>query len=321
MSRQAITAIALAIGCSCLTPGGVVSPRQTWGVLAPVDVLVFAPHPDDEDLGTGGALQLAVAEGERVRIVFVTNGDGYPRSAAAMANKAMSALGRADYIELAATRQREAIAAAAVLGIGSSSLVFLGYPDGVLAQVYSIGNEAPVRSPSTGRSTTYGPVVTDYHSRAFGRPAPYTRAGALADIEEVLRQSASPRIYVSDRADQHPDHRATFNLVRDAAAAIGSSVRLITYDVHGGAYWPWPAGPTPLQPLESHLAAGVSYPIDMQWPPPIRVPLTQQESALKLRAIMAHHSQWSIDRAYLESFIKSDEVFWTVTHPDRITAP
>ena len=321
MCRQAITAIALALGCSCVIQSGVVSLRQTSGVLAPVDVLVFAPHPDDEDIGTGGALQLALAEGERVRIVFVTNGDGYPRAASVLTGKPITSLSSADYIELAATRQYEAIAAAALLGVGLSSLVFLGYPDGVLEQVYSIGNEAPVRSPSTGRSTTYGPVVTDYHTRAHGRPAPYTQAAVLGDMEEVLRQSEPARVYVTAQADQHPDHRATFNVVRDAMAGAGSTAQLFTYDVHGGRYWPWPTGPTPFEPLESRVVDGTTYPIGVRWPPHVRVALTWRESTIKLRALMAHRSQWSIDRAYLESFVKSDEVFWTVTHPDRITTP
>jgi LmbE family N-acetylglucosaminyl deacetylase len=316
MSRQSLTATALVILCGCVaSQGGVVSPTYTSGVLAPVDVLVFAPHPDDEVIGTGGVLQQAVARGERVRIVFVTNGDGYPRAASFLTRQPASGLGTSDFIKLATARQREAINAAAVLGIRPSSLVFLGYPDGVLEQVYSIGNDAPVRSPSTGRSTTYGPVVTDYHTRAHGRPAPYTRAGALADIEEVVRESAAERIYVTDHADQHPDHRATFDLVRDAIAGVGYTGWLLTFEVHGGEHWPWPYGPTPLVPLESHVVDGGTYPIGLQWPPPIRVPLTGHESGLKLRALMAHRSQWNVDRAYLESFVKSDEVFWTVTPP------
>ena len=281
--------------------------------LAPVDVLVFAPHPDDEVIGTGGVIQQAVAHGERVRIVFVTNGDGYPRAASVLTKKPISRLVTADYIQLAANRQREDIAAAGVIGVGSSMLVFLGYPDGVLEVVYANGSGTPARSPSTARSATYGPVMTDYHTRAHGRPAPYTRAAALADFEEVLRESEPARIYVTDQADQHADHRATFNLVRDAIPAAGSTAQLLTYDVHGGQYWPWPPGPTPFEPLAAHVVEGITYPIGRHWPPPISVTLTEHESTLKLRAMAAHRSQWNVDRAYLESFVKSDEVFWTDT--------
>ncbi len=298
--------------------------------LAPVEVLVFAPHPDDEVIGTGGVVQQALEQGERVRIVFVTNGDGYPRAASVLTKKPISILGGADYIELATTRQHEAITAAEVLGIGSSSLVFLGYPDSALEAVYSNQTDAPTRSPWTGRSATYGTLATDYHTRVHRRPAPYTRAGALADIEEVVSESAPARIYVTDQADQHPDHRTTFNLVRDAIAGSGATAQLFTYEVHGGQYWPWPPGPTPRESLAMRVVGGANYPIGLQWPPPIRIVLTKHETSLKLRALMAHRSQWNVDRTFLESFVKSEEVFWTVAspwswktdyaHPDRITA-
>ena len=210
MSRQPLVALsglvtAVVVACACAPTQGTIAGGRDMARpgLVPVDVLVFAPHPDDEVIGTGGVIQQAVAHGERVRIVYVTNGDGYPRAASVLTKKPISRLATADYVQLAATRQREAIAAAAVIGVGASMLVFLGYPDGVLERVYANGSGAPTRSPSTARSATYGPVMTDYHTRAHGRPAPYTRAAALADFEEVLRQSEPARIYVTDQADQH----------------------------------------------------------------------------------------------------------------------
>src|SRR5512143_3590489 len=39
-------------------------------------LMVFAPHPDDETLGAGGLIQRVLATGGKVRVVFVTNGDG-----------------------------------------------------------------------------------------------------------------------------------------------------------------------------------------------------------------------------------------------------
>jgi hypothetical protein len=34
------------------------------------------------------------------------------------------------------------------------------------------------------------------------------------------------------------------------------------------------------------------------------------ECQLKLQALTAHASQYAVDRIYLESFVKSEEVFW-----------
>jgi LmbE family N-acetylglucosaminyl deacetylase len=84
------------------------------------DVLVLAPHPDDETLGCGGAILAAREAGARVTIAFLTDGaDSHSRFLPGA--------------ELAAIRREEAVAAAAVLGVEESDLRFLGYRDGRLA--------------------------------------------------------------------------------------------------------------------------------------------------------------------------------------------
>ena len=311
--RVAIAAAVGALLCAC-GPGDAASTATSGTAsirLAPVDLLIFAPHPDDEVIGVGGVLQQALAGGQRVRIVFATNGDGYGLAAAAMFHKAVSALVPADYLHLAAARQREAIAAARVLGLRSSNLVFLGYPDGALASVYSDVGVTPVQSPTTNRTATYGPVEIDYHTRAHGRPAPYNLASAQADFEEILNDSQPRRVYVTDRADQHSDHKATYALAYGAISAVGYRGPLLTFLVHGGQGWPWPQGLVPGSQFESHIAAGIAYPVGVPWPPPVRVHLTAAQTAAKERALAAYFSQWEVDRQYLESFAKSEEVFWT----------
>jgi hypothetical protein len=60
--------------------------RSPWPALDPAglaDVVVIAPHPDDEVLGVGDLLALAAAAGARVRLVAVTDGErSHPRSSA-----------------------------------------------------------------------------------------------------------------------------------------------------------------------------------------------------------------------------------------------
>ena len=281
--------------------------------LDPVDVLIFAPHPDDEVIGTGGVIQQALEIGRRVRIVFATNGDGSKKAAAALLQKAVLSLDEDDFVHLARRRQQEAIAADVKLGLSSSDLVFLGYPDGVLAKVYESTGGEPVRSPTTGRTMTYGLVETDYHTLAHGHPAAYARQAALTDLEEVLRDSSPTQIYVTDPADQHRDHVATYRFVRDAIVALGLQSPLLTFVVHNGPGWPRPIGPTPNSPFESHTIDGTTYPIGVSWPPPIRLPLGEGQSARKLAALDTIFSQIAAqkDRLYLESFVKSEEVFWT----------
>ncbi len=47
-------------------------------VSQPLDVLVVAPHPDDAELGMGGAICKMIQQGRRVGIVDLTNGEPTP---------------------------------------------------------------------------------------------------------------------------------------------------------------------------------------------------------------------------------------------------
>ncbi|HEV2477187.1 MAG TPA: PIG-L family deacetylase [Candidatus Dormibacteraeota bacterium] len=280
--------------------------------LGPVDVLIFAPHPDDEVIGTAGVIQQALESGRRVRVVFATNGDGSSKAASQLFRRAATSLREGDYVRLARRRQQEAIAADGKLGLGNSDLVFLGYPDAALAAVYANRGNEPIRSPTTGRTTTYGPFKTDHHTLARGRPAAYTHEAALADFGDVLRDSRPAQVYVTDPADLHHDHVATYNFVHEAMVAASLDETLMTFLVHSGPGWPRPAGPTPDSPFESFSVDGTVYPIGVTWPPPIRVPLDPGQSARKLAALDTVFSKIASrkDRLYLESFVKSEEVFW-----------
>jgi LmbE family N-acetylglucosaminyl deacetylase len=225
-------------------------------------MLVFAPHPDDEVIGCGGVIQQALAAGRRVRIVFSTNGDGYPLAAARLLGKTVDELGAGDMARLGQARRGEAVAAARTLGLGESSLVFLGHRDAAL-------------EPAEPR--------------------------ALPEFIDVLQASRPSEVYVSAGLDEHADHRATYRLVEAAMREVEPKPRLLTYMVHSGKdTWP-PAGP--------RFERG-SLDVQAPWPPPIRVRLTPEQSATKLRALKAHATQWALDHDYLGRFVKEEEVFW-----------
>lgn len=85
-------------------------------------------HPDDEASQTSGAMARAAAQGDRVVVVFATNGDH---------GEAPADL--ADGETVAAYRRREAEASAAVLGL--DRMVWLGYADSGMSGWEQ--NEAP----------------------------------------------------------------------------------------------------------------------------------------------------------------------------------
>lgn len=78
-----------------------------------MNVLVLAPHPDDEAIGCGGTICLHVQRGDRVTVAFLTSGE-----------LGLKALAREQAWEI---REREAAQAAGVLGL--SAIEFLRQPD------------------------------------------------------------------------------------------------------------------------------------------------------------------------------------------------
>lgn len=243
--------------------------------LDPVDVLICSPHPDDEVIGCSGVIQQALAAGRRVRIVFSTSGDAYPRAAATLLKKEVSDLTPADMQSLGRTREGEAVAAAKVLGLGAGDLVFLRYPDAGMATL-----------------------------------PPELRARAEGDMRRVFEESRPSRVYVTDHADEHPDHQVTNELVFKAARGAEYEGDLFTFVVHAGGDVHWP---TRGALFESTKVDGVEYPEGLQWPPPIRLHLTEREVEMKRRALTAHASQWTLDNKYLGKFAKTEEIFWPHT--------
>src|SRR2546421_42915 len=90
-------------------------------------IVVFAPHCDDETLGCAGLLQQAVKAGAEVKVVMITNGDGF-RVAVERQFRTLQVQPK-DYVQFAAIRQQESYRALANLGVSRDDVIFLGYPD------------------------------------------------------------------------------------------------------------------------------------------------------------------------------------------------
>jgi LmbE family N-acetylglucosaminyl deacetylase len=81
-------------------------------------VLILAPHQDDESLGCGGLIAACCAAARPPFVLFVTDGTGsHPRSALYPPAR------------LRATREAEALAALAILGLPPDRVAFMGLPD------------------------------------------------------------------------------------------------------------------------------------------------------------------------------------------------
>ncbi len=155
-----------------------------------------------------------------------------------------------------------------------------------LVQVYATEGPVPFRQKFTQKNETYGVVLPDYHSQVHGRPAPYIRASVVGDLAEIIRARKPKEIYVTNEADVHGEHQASFWIVRDAVQAAGWHGTIFTYLVHGHTL---PKGPVR------------------------RLRLTAEELEKKRATIEEYQKHLSpIHDRLAEKFTKPEEVFWPI---------
>lgn len=97
-------------------------------------IVVFAPHPDDETLGCGGTIAKRVKEGYDVLIFFMTDGrNALSKLFGISLNPSPS--------ELKDIREEEAKRAMKILGVTEHNLIFLGIEDGRLEESKSFAQK------------------------------------------------------------------------------------------------------------------------------------------------------------------------------------
>jgi len=273
-------------------------------------LLVFAPHPDDEALGCAGLLQQAARAGAAIRVVMLTNGDGF--RVAVERQFRMLRVGPADHVRFAAIRQEEARRALAGLGVRAEDVKFLGYPDRGLMALWN-DHWAPDR-----------PYVSLYTRRdhspyevAFRKGAVYCGQSLLADIKALLRESRPTHVYVTHPSDDHPDHSVASAFVtlalrqlRQEGAAWAQGCNLHYYLVHRGD-WPIPQG---LHRGDQLVPPREMISIDTRWR---ARPLNEDEVARKTQTILAYPSQTAVMKRFLVSFARQNELFGEID-PARI---
>lgn len=267
--------------------GLVVSKLRTTPYPPHADILIFSPHPDDAALCCAGVIQQALAKQKTVLVVNITNGDDFASAAAKLFSKPQQSLTKNDMIRFAGIRQTEDLKALRILGLSSRQVIFLGYPDGALDDVYHAEN-APYFHKLTKAYTTYTARVRDYHSAVHRIPAAYTELSVLADITEIIQRTNPSEIYVTSGNDQALDHQAAFWFVRDAVRGARYTGNIFTAVIH-----------TPKETSDSVIGAG-----------PIQIPLTPEQMQVKRAALEKYQSQLILNDFPIFSFVKNEEIFW-----------
>lgn len=264
-------------------------------------VLVFAPHPDDETIALGGFLFRLARQHIPLRVVFVTNGDGYPE--AVKEELAVARPTEADYRRFGRLRQREATAALAHLGISKRDVRFLGFPDGGIAELWQNHwlRSKPYISPYTNDDEPPYPDSVDPQLHYVGQNLTQAMAGLIRDFKPTV--VVMPHPY-----DQHGDHAYTSYFVTEAVSeleargSLSQKVSMLTYLVHYGA---WPASRPPtfdqLVPLREIQ--------DTRW---VETQLAPIELSAKRAALAEYETQLGVMGGYLRKFLVRNELFGTV---------
>jgi len=159
-------------------------------------VLIVAPHPDDESLGTGGLLQRIFAQRIPVRIVFATNGENNPWAQRYWEKRWR--IGPDERVRWGRRRREEAFEAICTLGGKPDCARFLNLPDLGTTRLLMCGEpELPI-------------LITEQ----------------LQDWEPTVA-------FIPTMQDAHPDHSAlavAFSMALDSVG--GSSIRVLEYLVH-----------------------------------------------------------------------------------------
>src|SRR6266545_2681409 len=143
-------------------------------------------HPDDQEFSVGGTLAKWAQAGCEIISVIITSGDSGSNDPAKDGSHKQ---------ELAELREREQLAANAVLGVGQT--VFLRYPDGELEPTLALRKELTriIRQFKPDTVTTGNPEGWFYGDEYINHPD--HRAAAQAACEAVF-PSAGSRLMFAD---------------------------------------------------------------------------------------------------------------------------
>ncbi len=198
-----------------------------------------------------------------------------------------------DWKKLSAMRQQEAINAAQVLGVGPEDVMFLGFPDNDLVSY---------------------------------------EAAAIEQVMAILEKESPQQIFIPYHREPLfiRDHRATYDIVWEAARRTGKLMTVYEYPVWFWCHWPWmklvwfrgkPLGN--LKMTVRSLQRTVSFGLD-PWKEFTTFSDVSQVFDQKQEALACHHSQvnkqfdrsdWPIlaevsDGDFLDCFAQPQEIFY-----------
>jgi LmbE family N-acetylglucosaminyl deacetylase len=279
-------------------PAKAPTPPPTLDVPAATRLLVIAPHPDDEVLGAGGLMQRVHATGGAVRVVYLTDGEGYPEGVMETDHTLSPTV--KDYLGYGKQRRREARNALVRLGLADAFQTFLGYPDGglcKLTRIYWSERRGAFRSP-------YTRLTRPPKSELLMPAAKYRGENLSQELALIIGDFKPTMIAVPRQEDQHADHCAAWFFLADSLTDVRRvhaeyKTDVINYVIH---YYSWPfEDDGPQMDPPPGLRGGAS-----GW---MRLALTPAETRNKRQSLRRYSTQMRVMDWFLEGFARSNEVF------------
>jgi LmbE family N-acetylglucosaminyl deacetylase len=261
-------------------------------------VLILAPHPDDEAIGTAGVIERALKQDAKVRVVCYTNGDSNELSFIVYEKRLTFRKG--EFLYMGEVRRRETVRAMVSLGVNPEDIIFLGYPDFGTMEIFTKywGNVIPYK----GLFTRVSKVS---YREALSMNSPYVGESILKDIKKVILDFRPTKIFVSHPADVNRDHRALYLFLQVVLWDLEGKIKhpqVFPYIIHV-VRWPMPRGYHPeleIKEPDSLTDSGI------EWR---SIVLTQEELKAKRAAVSFYRSQIQYSPSYLFTFCRSNELF------------
>ena len=200
--------------------------------IAKADVLIFAARPGDAVVSAYATIRQAVAQGKRVVIVYVTNGDAQTDVARALADLPASATPTPrHYLDGASVLQELALQAArSSLDLEPEDVIFLAYPDGALHELTAKAPDEVVRSPFTAKDGLFDAGITPYRIARSGQGVPYSFNAIIHDLNDILVELNPAEIYLPSPASLDVTGAAAGRLIaRSLREVAPREARVFTY--------------------------------------------------------------------------------------------
>jgi LmbE family N-acetylglucosaminyl deacetylase len=260
-------------------------------------IMIFAPHPDDEAIGTAGVIQRALQNKARVRVICYTNGDH--NELGFMAYEKRIVFRKGGFIYMGKLRKEETVVAMNFFGLVRKDIVFLGYPDFGTMEILTKywGKTKPFRYLLTRISKVPYPDC-------LSPGAPYVGESILADIKKAIFDFKPTKIFVSHPTDANRDHRALYLFLQVGLWDLEGQIKrpqIFPYIIHIVG-WPKPRGYRP----ELALVAPSKKFVKVNWQ---KLSLTKEEINKKKDCIMFYKSELKPNARYLLTFARKNELF------------